>query len=136
MSRAFIAGLGSGHPSLGFRITAPPGAAALRSLTVALPRGLSFVRHRAGKRLVLAGIHVSGGRGVSLSLSHGRLVITLHGAARSVAVQISHRALTETSAFRRQAAAHTLRRLVLSLSTLSTRGRRDILRVQLVNPGH
>lgn len=134
VTKSFISGLRTGHPSLGFTITVTKGAAALRSLAVALPRGLSFVGHRTGKRLVLAGVRMSGGRGASLSLAHGHLVIKLHGAARSVVVRIGPRALKESSALRRAAADHTLQRLVLSLTSSDAAGHRAVLRLQFVHP--
>lgn len=135
VGNAFVTGLSSGHPSLGFKIRAPKGAAGLRSLTVALPAGLRFVRHRVGKRLVLTGVHLSGGRVSSLSLSHGRLVIRLRKAATVLTVRLGSGALAESSALRAKADAHRLPRLVLTLIASNAAGQRATAHVQLNHSG-
>jgi hypothetical protein len=134
VSKAFITGLSSGRPSLGLRITAVNGAARLRSLTVVLPRGLSFVRHRVGQRLLITGVHVRGARGAALSLSHGRLVIGLRGAAAGVTVSIGAGALKESPSLKAGAKAHKLRRFILSLITVNAAGQRATFRVQFNHP--
>jgi hypothetical protein len=125
VSNAFITGLSDGHPSLGFRITVPKGAAALRGLTVVLPRGLSF----AGRQRLA--VHVSGAQVLSVSLSHGHLVIMLRKAATGFTVRIDSRALKESAALKNKAKAHKLPRLVLSLITTNTGGKRATVRVPL-----
>jgi hypothetical protein len=135
VSNAFIAGLSTGHPSVRFRIRTANAASGLRSLTVALPTGLRFVAHRVGKRTLLRGVQVSGGRVMSLSLSHGNLVIRLLTATRGMTVKISSRALKESSALRRKAEAHQLRTLVLTLITTNTAGKRTTVRVRFNHPG-
>jgi hypothetical protein len=135
VGRAFLAGLTTGHPSLGFRIAAAKGASRLRRIMVVLPHGLSFVRHRAGRRIVLTGIHVSGGRVASLTLSRGRLMITLHTATGGLTVSIGPRALAETAALKNQAVGGRINRLVLTLVTTNTAGKQSTLRVQFNHPG-
>jgi hypothetical protein len=132
---AFITGLRGGHPSLGFDVKVPEGGAALRGLVVVLPRGLTFVRHRAGRRGAIAGIHVTGALRASLSLSQGRLVIRLRGAATSVTVRIGSPALRESSALRSEAKDHKLTRLVLTVVTSTGAGKSAALRVELNRPG-
>lgn len=131
VSNAFVAGLATGHPALGFRIRAAKGTPGLRSVAIFLPRGLSFISHRVGTRIVVRGVHVSGGRGVSLSLSNGRLVITLRKAAARLLVKLDSRALKESPALKRQAHAHRLPRMFLSLIIANTTGKRTTVRVQL-----
>jgi hypothetical protein len=131
VSHASIAGLSKGHPSLSFRIRVAKGAAGLRSLTLALPVGLRFVAQRVGNRAV----HVSGGRVMSLSVSHGRLVIRLVKATGSLSVRIGSGALTESSALKRKARAHKLGTLVLTLDASNAAGKRTTIRVRPNHPG-
>jgi hypothetical protein len=135
VSNAFIAGLSTGHPSLGFRIRSAKGTPGLRKVTIVLPSGLGFISHRVGKRIVVKGVRVSGGRGVTFSLSHGRLVITLRKAASSLTVKLGSRALKESSALKRKARAHRLPRMFLSLITSNANGKRTAVRVHLVIRG-
>jgi hypothetical protein len=108
----------------------PTSAAAVRGFTVVLPHGLSFGRRRTGKGLAIA-VYVSGARGVSLSLSHGRLVIKLRNAAAGFTVRIDARGLSESSALKSRAMAHKLPRMVLSVIMTNTAGKRVTLRVRL-----
>jgi hypothetical protein len=94
-----------------------------------------FVTHRVGKRTLLRGVQVSGGRVMSLSLSRGNLVIRLFTATRGMTVKISSRAVKESSALRRKAEAHQLRTLVLTLITTNTAGKRTTVRVRFTIPG-
>jgi hypothetical protein len=135
VKNAAIAGLSTGRPSLRLTVTTPNGSPALRRLTVGLPRGLSFAPRRAGKRLVFTGVHVSGGRVASLSLSHGRLVLVLRTAAASFTVSAGSPSVKESSALKAAAAAHTITRLVLTVITSNTAGQQATLRVQFNHPG-
>jgi hypothetical protein len=128
---AFITGMSSGHPSLGFTIRAPKGAAGLRGLTIVLPSGLRFNSHRVGTRIVVTGVDVNGGRGVTLSLSHGRLVIRLTRATASLVVKLDSPALEESRALKAKARAHRVPQLVLSLIASSAAGKRATLHVRL-----
>ncbi|HET6865939.1 MAG TPA: hypothetical protein VFH80_08455 [Solirubrobacteraceae bacterium] len=131
VSNAFIAGLSTGHPTLGFRIRAAKGTPGLRSVAIVLPTGLGFISHRVGARFAMRGVRVSGGRGVSLSLSNGRLVITLRAAAASLLVHLDSHALKESPALKREARAHRLPRLFVSLITSNASGKRTAVRVAL-----
>jgi hypothetical protein len=131
VSRASVSGLRTGHPSLSFRIRVAKGAARLRTLTVALPAGLRFVAPRFGRH----GIRVSGGRVASVSLSHGRLVITLSNATGALSVKIGSDALSESSALKRKARAHKLRRLVLTVIAANATGKRTTVPVPLNHRG-
>ncbi|HKO29364.1 MAG TPA: hypothetical protein VJU80_18030, partial [Solirubrobacteraceae bacterium] len=132
---AFIAGLSTGHPSLGFGIRAAKGTPGLDKVTIVLPSGLGFISHRVGRRIVVNGVHVSGGRGVTFSLSNGHLVITLRKPAAGLRVRLGSRALKESPARKRKARAHRLPRLFLSLITANATGRRTAVRVHLVITG-
>jgi hypothetical protein len=131
VSNASITGLSTGHPSLRFRVTVPKGAAALRGVAIVLPRGLSFARRGIGTRLSIRGVHVSGGLIASLSLSDGHLLVRLRKAVSGFTVRIDARGLSESSALKAQAKAHKLPRLVLSVITTNTAGKRITLRVRL-----
>lgn len=131
VSHASIAGLSKGHPSLSFRIRVAKGAPGLRNLTIALPAGLRFAAQRVGNRTV----HVNGGRVMSLSVSHGRLVIRLVKATGSLNVKIGPGALTESSALRRKARAHKLRTLVMTLIASNAAGKRTTVPVRPNRPG-
>lgn len=135
LTHASITGLSTGRPALGFKIAVPNGAAALRALSVALPGGLSFVRHRVGKRLTVTGVKVTGALVASLSLSHGRLVIKLRRPAAGFTVRIGPSALSESSSLRARAKARTISRLVVRVITSNTAGRRATIGVQFVRPG-
>ena len=135
VSNAFVAGLSTGHPSLGFRIRAAKGASRLRSLMIALPNGLRFVQHRVGNRLTVAGVHVSGGRVASMSLSHGHLVIRLRSAAAGLVVKLGSLALAESSALKAKARGHRLPILILTLATTNAAGKRTVVRGQLNHHG-
>lgn len=113
----------------------PKGAAALRGLTIVVPHGLSFVRHRAGKHLVLTGIRVNGAKVASLSVVHGRLVIKLRRAARSFTLRIGPAALEESPALKTKVAARKVRRLVVTLIASNTAHRRSTLHVRFAHLG-
>ncbi len=136
VTHAFLTGLRAGHPSLGFRIGVAKGSAALRGLTIVLPHGLSFVRHRMGKRIVLAGVRVSGAKVASASLVHGRLVIKLRRAARAFTVRIAPSALAESRALEAKVVAKKVGRLGVTLIASNTAHRRSTLHVRFAHPGH
>jgi hypothetical protein len=129
---ASIAGLSTGHPSLTLRVRAAKGAPGLRRVAIALPNGLGFITHRVGKRIVVGSVQVRGGRGVTFSLSHGHLVITLRKPAAKLLVRLGSHALKESRALKRKARAHRLPRLFLSLVTTNATGKRTAIRVHLV----
>ena len=127
--------LKTGHPSLRFTLKVAKGAAKLRALTIELPRGLSLIAHRAGRRLTIKGVRLTGGAIRSLSLSHGHLVITLKRAVSSVTVTLTGAALRESAALRAKAKAHKLKRLALTVIAQNTKGRRSTVHVQVTHLG-
>ncbi|HEX3690509.1 MAG TPA: hypothetical protein VHV28_12475 [Solirubrobacteraceae bacterium] len=120
LSRARFAGLRAGRPTLSFRVNATRGAAKLRALTVGLPAGPAFIAHHHR----LAHISVYGAKVKSLSLAHGRLVISLRRPVSTVSVTVSRGALSESRTLRAKAEKRTLNTLGLTVIAQTTRGRR------------
>jgi len=128
LSTSRYSGLGTGHPTLRFKLRVAKRAPKIRSLTVALPSGLTFRSHRRGK---LAGVTVTGAKIKTLSISHGRLTIVLRNAASSLTVDIHGSLLTESAALR--ARASHVHRLPLTVTTENTRGARTVMRVEVTS---
>ena len=128
-------GLASGHPSLSFRVNVAKGAAKLRALSIALPKGLSIITHRAGHKVTIRGVKARGGAVESLKLSHGHLVITLKRAVSSVTVSLGGKALAETAQLRSQASHHKLKRLRLTVIAENAKGRRTTIHVRVTHLG-
>ena len=128
-------GLGSGHPSLSFRVRVAKRAAKLKALTVELPHGLSVISHRAGTKLTIHGVRVKGGAVRSLALAHGHLVIALKRAVSAVTVTLSGAALKESPALRTQARRHKLKHLALSVIAENAKGGRTTTHVTITHLG-
>jgi hypothetical protein len=122
-------GLATGHPSLSFTLSVAQHAPKLAALTVTLPAGLSFVRHRVRHRLKLTGVRLIGAQIKSLSLSHGHLLITLRRPVSRLTVKLSPSALHERAAL--EARAGKLKSLPLILTVLNASGRRTTIRARL-----
>jgi hypothetical protein len=116
-----LTGLASGHPVLSFKLTAGKNAK-LKSFTVKLPRGLSFVRHRVHGRLKLLGVAIKGAKVKSLSLKHGVLLVTLRAPVNTLSAKIGSRGLKESSALKSAARLHKLKRLQLTVVVANTAG--------------
>jgi uncharacterized membrane protein YgcG len=125
-----VSAVRSGLRWLSFRITVARHAAKLDALTIELPAGLSFIGHRAGGRLTVAGVTVAGAGIRSLSLSHGHLVITLRRPVSSLTVKIRTTALRQSAALE----AKQLKRLRLTVITETTKARRSRLHVTVAAP--
>jgi hypothetical protein len=125
-----VSGLASGHPSLSFKLTAGKNAK-LKSFTVKLPRGLSFVRHRVRGRLKLLGVALKGAKVKSLSLKHGALLVTLRAPVNTLSAKIGSRALKESAALRSAAKHHRLKRLQLTVLLTNTAGKRTTSKLPL-----
>jgi hypothetical protein len=118
-----VSGLASGHPALRFKLTAGKNAK-LKSFTVKLPRGLSFVRRRVHGHLKLLGVALHGAKVKSLSLKHGSLLVTLRAPVNTLSATIRSRALKESSALKSAAKHHKLKRLQLTVVLANTAGKR------------
>jgi hypothetical protein len=127
LSRGRFTALQTGRPALSFRVSVARGAAGLRALTVSLPAGMSFLAH--GHRP--AAVTVRGAKVKSLSLSHGRLVITLAKAASTITVTIGRGGLGESGSLRAKAFNHRVRALGLALVAQNARGQRTTIRARL-----
>jgi hypothetical protein len=125
-----VSGLASGHPSLSFKLTAGKNAK-LKSFTVKLPRGLSFVRHRVHGRLKLLGVALKGAKVKSLSLKHGALLVTLRAPVNTLSAKIGSPALKESAALRSAAKHHRLKRLQLTVLLTNTAGKRTTSKLPL-----
>ena len=130
---ASVSGLRRDHPAISFRLTAGRGAPKLTSVTVPLPRGLSYRRHRAHGRLLLQGVKVSRAGVRSLSLKHGRLTITLRRPSATVLVKLGPRALHETAALGRRARRRRVRFLKLTVSVMTV-AHRHVTLTRAVRP--
>jgi hypothetical protein len=120
---ASASGLTSGKPSLVFQVVAGKNAGKLSVITVELPRGLRFIRHRVHGALKLQGVSVAGAKLRSVALKRGHLVITLRKAVGNAIVSLSDRALAESGSLRSQARRHKLSRLKLTVLVKDSRGR-------------
>jgi hypothetical protein len=130
-----VTGLRSGRVALGFTLSEGTRLAKMNALTVELPSGLSFARHRVGKRLTVTGISLKGAKIKSLTLSHGHLVITLRKAVRTVTVQIKALAVKESAGLKAKAKAKKLKSLRLTVITRNTKGTRTTIRAQVKHLG-
>ncbi len=131
LSQGHLSGLGTGHASLSFKVGVAERAAKLSALTIELPTGMSFVRHRARNRLEVTGVALAGARIKSLSLSDGHLVITLRKAVRSLTVNINASALRESATIESKAKANKLGRLLLTVITENTKAKHTTIRVRI-----
>ncbi len=125
-----FSGLTSGHASLTFGVSVGKRAAKLRALTVELPGGLSFAARRAGGRLRLSGVALTGAAVKSLTLSNGHLVIRLQSAVRRLTVRLGPAALKESAALKARAKAKRLHSLVLTVITENTHGKHTAIHVR------
>ena len=129
LSRARFSGLRTGHPALSFKVNVTPGAAKLRALTVTLPAGLSFIAHRHRP----ADVKVRGAKVKSLSLSHGRLVISLAKPVSALTVSIGRGGLGESRSLRTKVSKHRVRTLGLTVAALNTSAKRTTIRARITN---
>jgi hypothetical protein len=115
-------GLTTGKPSLVFQAVAGKNAGKLSMLTVELPKGLRFTRHRVHGALKVQGVTLAGAKIKSTVLKAGHLVIILRSPVNSVIVGVSSKALAESRGLRLQARRHKLKSLKLTVLVKDTRG--------------
>ena len=121
--------------SCGFKLTAGKNAK-LKSFTVKLPRGLSFVRHRVHGRLKLLGVALKGAKVKSLSLKRGTLLVTLRAPVNTLSAKIGPRALKESPALRSAARHHQLKPLRLTVVLTNTAGKLTTSTLPLKTASH
>ncbi|HXD66372.1 MAG TPA: hypothetical protein VNV17_17255 [Solirubrobacteraceae bacterium] len=128
---ASASGLTTGKPSLVFQVVAGRNAGKLSMLTVELPHGLRFTRHRVHGALRLQGLSLAGARVKSAAIKGGHLVIRLRGAVGNVIVHLSRRALAESGSLKSQARHRKLKRLKLIVLVKDSGGRQTKVPVQI-----
>jgi hypothetical protein len=129
-SRKSLSGLSKGKAMLSFRLSAGSHAPALRSVTVKLPPGLSFVGARLRRRVTIAGAKLR-----SANLIHGRLVLTLKKAAASFTVRLAPAAIRVSRSLERKAKRHRIRSLAVDLWVVNAANRRTALTMTFHHPG-
>ena len=120
-----VSGLTKGKPSLVFQVVAGKGAGKLSVLTVELPRGLRFVRHRVHGKPAVQGVSLAGAKLKSAVLQHRHLVIALRNAVDNVIVSLSSRALAESGSLMSQARHHKLKSLKMTVLVKDARGKQS-----------
>ncbi len=120
---AFLSGLRRGKPTLGLIVAAGTNAPKLRSLTIAPPAGLSFVRHRVHRRLRIEGVSIAHAKIRGLALRHGRLVVTLRSPALGVILKLGPKGLNESGKLRRNVRRRRIRSLKLSVVVRDATGK-------------
>jgi hypothetical protein len=133
LASASLSGLRRGRPTLSFKLIAGRRGPKLSSLTVSLPGGLSFMRHRVHGRLVLRGVSVRDAKVKTMRLKHGQLTITLARPAATVLVKATARALHESAGLRHKARRRRIRFLKLT-STVTTVTHQHVTVTRSVKP--
>jgi hypothetical protein len=133
LASASLSGLKRGRPTISFKLIAGRGGSKLSSLTLVLPRGLSYLRHRVHRRLVLQGVAVRDAAMKSMSLRRGRLTILLRRPAATVLVKLSSRALHESAGLRAKARRHRVRFLKLTVG-VTTAAHQHVTLTRAVRP--
>jgi uncharacterized membrane protein YgcG len=124
-------GLRTGKPRLAFKLASATGAPKLSRLTVELPSGLSFTRHRVHGKLKLTGVSLKGAKAQSVALSHGHLVITLRTPSASVTVTLSSASLKESAALRTKVKHGKVKSLKLTVIARNAKRKSTTLRLQV-----
>jgi hypothetical protein len=130
VSSSALTGAKSGHPSLSFRVSVRKRAPKLTQLSVKLAPGISFVRHRVGKRMKITGVSLTGARVKALAISHGRLMIKLRKPASAFRVKLTS-VLHEDNALIASASHGKKVRLHLTLVALNTRHKSHTIKKQI-----
>lgn len=112
LSRVSLAGVGAAHPKLSFTVTAGRSAPQLATVTVAVPRGLTFTRSRA--TVSATGV---GNRRLNLtaSLQHGTLVLKLKRTSSQIHVTIAYPRLKADSRLAAEVASRRSSRVTITV---------------------
>jgi hypothetical protein len=122
ISSPSLAALKAGKASLSFKVSVPKKAAKLTQVSVKLTPGISFIKHKVGKKMKVTGVSLSGAKIKSLAISKGRLVIKLRKASSSFRVKLTS-VLHEDGALIADAAKGKKATLHLSLIARNTRNK-------------
>jgi hypothetical protein len=110
---ATASGLNKGTPTIKVKVTS---GTAFKSLTIGLPKGLSFAKLSA-KKLAKA---VSGAKIKSVRRSGSKLMITLKSAVKSETIQTKKGLVNESSGLIKSIKKHETKKLSLSIKVLSS----------------
>jgi hypothetical protein len=117
-----LAALKAGKASLSFKVSEKKNSAKLTQVSVKLTPGISFIKHKVGKKMKVTGVSLTGAKIRSLAISHGRLVIKLKKASTSFHVKLTS-VLHEDGALIADAAKGKKATLHLSLIARNTRNK-------------
>ncbi len=112
---------------MSFRLTAGQNAPKLRSFTIALPRGLSFIRKTVLKRSKHPVMEISAGKVKTLALKHGKLLVTLQTAVSSVTARVAAKGLLESVALIASVRDHRIKDQKLVVAVKDVDGRTSTL---------
>jgi WD40-like Beta Propeller Repeat len=120
-SHTSLSGIAKRKAKLGFTLTVSRNAAAIKAITVGLPKGLGLSTSREN---LAKGINVKGSGTKKLKFtakaSHGKLTITLRTAASSVRVTISSPAIGVSKALAGNVEHHKVKTLRVTLTAADT----------------
>lgn len=128
-ARATLRGLGKRKATLRFKLTQGKNAPRLKSFSVKLPGGLSF-----SKKGLKKGVKVAGGGKFSDKISHGQLVVTLKGSAKSALVTIGPKALSVSKKLAKQAKKHKVKSLTVKVKVTDTSKHSTTLQMKFRKP--
>jgi hypothetical protein len=120
-SHTSLSGLGKREAKLGFTLTVGTNAAAIKAITIGLPKGLGF---STSKKNLAKGISVKSSGAKKLKstakLSHGTLTITLRTAASSVQATVSSPAITVSRTLAANVKHHKVATLQVTVTATDT----------------
>ncbi len=120
---AALSGLARGKPTLSFLLTAGEHAPKLSAFAVALPAGLTFVRHRLHHRLRLEGMTISGAQVKRVVLKRGVLVVTVRHAAAGMTVKVTSKGIKESAALKRDVRRRRTKSVLLTVAVRDAKGK-------------
>jgi Tol biopolymer transport system component len=131
-SHASLSGVGKRRAKLGFTLTVGRNAAAIKVITIGLPKGLGF---STSKKNLAKAINVksAGARKLKFTAEagHGKLTITLKTAASNARVTISSPAISVSGALAGSVKHHKVKTLQVTLSAADTGHRTTRLTLKL-----
>jgi len=119
-------GFATGSAKLGFGLTTTSGTGLVSSFTVSLPKGVKF-----NAKTYKHGVTVSGAKIEKASLSHGRLVVSLRSAVKSLSVKLSPTAMSESAALQKKIKSHKVKSLSAKVVAKDTTGKTTSLTLKL-----
>lgn len=117
-----LSALKANHASLSFKVSEKKNSAKLTQVSVKLTPGISFIKHKVGKKMKVTGVSLTGAKIKSLAISKGRLVIKLKKASTSFRVKLTS-VLHEDGALIADATKGKKATLHLSLVARNTRNK-------------